>query len=273
MYRIERSWILLARACAVGLAAFTLMFLSGPLWDPALGWQLSWSSSALAAALATGCARVGFQSERYAVELSPEGIRRLADGGWLPWTRLARLVDRPLLQRVDLLDAADHRFASLDYQLSGFAEALATAQAACAQTSSTGHRFVRSAWGGVTGAALAAGLAILVSGLWLWRSGGEVHVLLLGGVALAAVGLDARSEVASVVLSHDGITVRRGLRTRTLAWAALAGVELGLRFVANGGQRLDVFVLEADGTGHAIRPAGADPFALHARIRDALRQR
>jgi hypothetical protein len=74
---------------------------------------------------------VGHRPAHYAVEMVSEGIILPATGRMIPWSSIARFRERPVLQRVDLIDHSGETVARLEYQLARFEEALRLALDSC----------------------------------------------------------------------------------------------------------------------------------------------
>lgn len=269
-FQIQRSWVLLSKGVGVICLALALGFLATPFVDPDFAWWLAAPGAVVLLAASLGSLRIGFQSARYAIELSEDGIRLPLQGRWAPWSQLSRLVERPVRQRVDILDLGGSCFASLEYQLAHFAEALERTLAGIPQSLPPQDTFRRRFTSGAVLLTLVVLAALFALGAALWLYRGEQSGLLLDAVLVGVLGVRALTEIGSVRLLPEGLAVRRGLRNERIPWAEIASVEFGLRQIGHGNQILDVFVTRPGGARKRIRPPGADPFLLKARIAERL---
>jgi hypothetical protein len=200
---------------------------------------------------------------RYAIELSVSGVRRSADGKWVPWSSLGRLAERVLAQRVDLVDSNGERFASLHYRLQSFPEALAQAVEGLNRPLPPADTFRSSVrpW--------QIALAVGSVGLVAWAGAWGDRLLLLALLFAAAV-YTLFFGLRSVSATPEGLTLRTHVRTRRLPWSEIAAVRFALRKLGRGHRQLEVVVVSSSGRATRVRPSGADPFELYARIRAEL---
>jgi hypothetical protein len=269
-FRVERSWVVLAKWLGFPFVGFGLLCVAGPFFDPTFPW---WVAALGLVPLSMGLSslRLGFQPERYSIELSDEGVRVPAESRWAPWSQLEDLSERSVLQRVDILDHAGRCFASLEYQLDGFSEALARTIAAIRLEPPPQDRF--RGWlshsdrvvVAVGGAIL--GIYSLVFGI-VNRS--LVGGLLLPGTFLCIGAVDALIRLRSVEIRREGLLVTRGLRARTFPWKEIVRVELSLGPAVRRHRALEVYVVGPSGTRTPIRPPGTNPFHVWKRAADRL---
>ena len=176
-FQLERSWIALSRWVGLlGLAVAAFLFLT-PLLDGEVAWRLAAGVGSCALVAALYCLRVGFQPSHYSIELSDDGVRVPAEGRWAPWSQLGGLSERLLLQRVDILDLTGARFASLEYQLAGFSDALERTMAGMRVESPDQDVFRRQIATGPALFGIASASAMVVLGGWLWLSRGALSGL------------------------------------------------------------------------------------------------
>jgi hypothetical protein len=269
-FHLERSFTRLSKWAGYAALLTAAFFLAGPIVDPDTTWWLTVPSGGLALAGAIFCLRLAYQPRHYSIQLSDDGIRIPSDGRWAPWSQLGGLSERPLLHRVDILDRSGERFASLEYQLAGFSAALERTVAGLQLQfpNQVLFRRVIASWAALFGVVLPAAMAVF--GACFWTSSGNLTGLLLAFLMVGVVGYDALSEIWSVELTRQGVKLRRGLRTEIAPWHDIADVELSLRDVGRGSQRLEVFLIRNSGRRERIRPIGCNPFLLKSRMAQEL---
>ena len=269
-FRIQRSWVALGKWLGFVALAMGLFSLAVPMFDAEVPWWLAVVSGSLGLAGAWWCMRLGYRPRLYSIELSDEGVRLPAENRWAPWSQLTDLAERLVLQRVDILDQTGSRFASLEYQLDGFSEALDRTIAGIRLLSPEQETFRRQVSSGPSLFGIVVGGLMVGFGIWQWFSSGAFSGLLLACIFVGVAGYDAMTEIWSVQLRREGLVIKRGPRTRIIPWNEIAGVELSLRPVGNGSQLLDVFLIHPSGTREHIRPLGSNPFHLKSRISHGL---
>jgi Zn-dependent protease with chaperone function len=205
--------------------------------------------------------RLGFRPDRYSVELSDEGVRVPGRDRSASWSELAELRARPFLKRVDILDRSGRRFASLEYQLESFQEALDQTVESMRIRSPVQDVFRRSYR--TPAALLAAGLLAGFGAVWVDESSWHLAAF----VALAAAAWSAVAGVRSVSFARDGVVIRRALGSRKIHWYGVQEVRLALD---DSQQHLDVLLQGRTEAGTSILPPGANPIHLWARARRLL---
>jgi hypothetical protein len=269
--RIARSQVRLyfwTGLAGLGMAGFLF---AAPFLDPEFSWPRAAGIGTLGLAEAAWLLRIASRFARYAVELSDDGVRVPAEGRWAPWSSLSGLSERPLARRVDILDAMGARFASLPYQLEAFSDALEYTVAALRRSPPMQSTFRRSlsTWPAI--APVLAGAGVIYLGLWLWRHDCKEIAVVLVTVFLGAAAYDGMTGIWSVAVGPRDLHLRYGTRRRIVPWDQVTAVRLAARPGGSREGRLDVVVSQVAGPALWVRPAGATPFDLYARLSEELR--
>ena len=269
-YRIHRSWTALGKLLGILLFGLALFILVIPLFDKETPWWLALPVGIFLLASSFWLLRLGFKPGVYSVKLSDEGVQGYAENIWRSWSQIANVLDRPILNRIDLIDHAGVRVGSLEYQLADFPEALETVLTHVNLTFPPQDVFRRKVAAG-SRLIIGAILAVIVGfGLWGWFIEGELAGLFISALLVGAAGFDALTQLWSVSIKPDGVLIRRGARTLLVPWREIAEVELALRPIGSGNQMLDVFLVAPTGVYQHIRPLGSNPFQLKERISKKL---
>ena len=269
-FRVDRGWVALFQVGGIAALAVAGFAFSSPWLDAEVSWWMAGGIGVFALAAAASSFRAGFQPKSYSVQMSDDGVRLPSEGRWAPWSQIAGLKERLFLQRVDLIDRSGARFASLEYQLERFSEALETAVAGMRVEVPDQDVFRRAISSPPVLIGLVAGVGLCAFGTWYWLARGETSGLLLAAILIGALGYEAMTEIWSVSLLPEGVQIQRGPRKQLVPWRDVAKVELDLRHAGRGSQLLDVFLVQTSGARERIRPMGANPFHLKARLADRL---
>jgi len=266
-FHVKRSAVVGFRFLGVAGVVMGVLIVLGPLFESDVKWWLTVPVGTLLVIGAFWCLRFGFQPGRYSIELSDQGIRLPAAERWAPWTQLGGLSENHNFQRIDILDLRGARFASLDYQLMDFSEALDRVAAGVRLAAPEHDLFHRRVTVQPDLVLTVLGVVTIGFGVWLWLSERQPGGLLLPLMIIGVFILDVITEVWSVQLLAAGLTIRRGLRRQVIPWAEISKVEFVLRpFGNHGGQLLDVSILQESDSRKQIRPRGSNAFHLKARI-------
>lgn len=258
-FRLARSFVWTARSLAIASIVAAILLFASPLLFPTFPWLAAIVSGSLAALVAFGLRNEAFWPDRYTIELSRDRVRVPAFDRSARWSELSDLRERRFLRRVDILHQAGARFASLEFQLESFDEALDLTLDGISPRPPPRDVFGRAIdWG--AGACLLAATGLialsLIAGSLDAASGG----LLFLGCAVWQFTTSTRT----VSLREEGIEVRTGLARSRIPWHAIADVRVA------GSTPLDVIVELDAGLPVSIRPGGANPFHLSARIEEHL---
>ena len=275
-YRLPRQMNWLMGICALIGAGLGIGSIALPFFDPEFrsGGQIAFVLLTAPLYLAGGwyCLRIVLRSEEYGILLGPSGFRRLSDPPTrlTSWSRVARLRERSMLHRVEMLDHDGQVLGRLEYQLHEFDEALASVLASTRYDSKhvpLPHRID----GGAATAAKVTWCFLGALVLFSVVSGSPVPGLLLGAL-LGWAFLKERKTVRRA-LYVDSSTVRLTTGAGEIALAATQVKEIRVirKPVGTGAYLLDVALVTSSGEVYLARPGTADPFHVWTTLRTAQR--
>jgi hypothetical protein len=166
-----------------------------------------------------------------------------------------------LLSRIDILDQSGTRFASLEYQLDSFQEALDRVHSSLRLEPTARLAFRRGL--GLRLPVLVAGIAGCVVLFHLYDPGQGVG---LAALFLLLLWMELVFAVRSLSFSPFGIELREGLRTHRIPWFAVHDVAWRL----GNDWRSDIVVTDNDGDDRSILPAGVDALEVYTCARKHL---
>jgi hypothetical protein len=271
-YRIAEGWRQYARLRGGFLLLAAGGVLSGHMLDPD-GFPLELSMLGFLFCGGVGLFALWHGSflDAYSVEISDDGVRRISTGAWIPWSGIARLRERPLLNRVDLIGFDGRTEIALEYQLEDFRGALEqVVQRVRIDLCHDGQRFHPSRLSALQRFRIVSLIAFLGLGVWLWISeGGWVLGPAVIAMMLFFYWSDTVYEVSEVTVSGGVLSVWRGSRATSFRFGDITRADLALQPQGSRQFRLEV-VVEVDGVATAIRPVGTNPFEMIVWLRSRL---
>jgi len=218
------------------------------------------------------CFRIVLRAGEYGIVLGSSGFRRVSDPPTrlTNWPRVARLRERSMLHRVEMLDHGGSVLGRLEYQLDGFDEALASVLAYTRYDSRNVPLPHRIEGGGATAARVAwfflGALVILC-----FLTGSLVPGLLLGAMLGWAFIKDRKTVRRALYVDGSTVRLTTGAGEVSLAVGQVKEVRVIRKPVGNGAYLLDVALVTTSGETHLARPGMADPFHVWTTLRTAQR--
>lgn len=208
-------------------------------------------------------------NESQTVEIDSDGVMSHMTGAKIPWSRVVRLRNRPLLQQVQLLGPSGGVLAVLDYNLKGFERALAEVIEHVEPLRRNARDFepihARQAWGWIWTAIL-VGIVLFFAWQAIWD--GFLLALVAAGAFFVAYLLDSVTNASHFKVDYGVVSIREGLKTRRIDLAKITNLRLRLRKLQSDTHSLDVFMV-ADGKRTWFNGRRYDPVRVYFAIRDA----
>jgi hypothetical protein len=268
-FELERWQRRLMLASPWLMGAFTLLAVSLPFLpddgaarNKAWEWAIAACGALFFGAWTWVAVKTVRQLRTYAISLDETGIwpaHRPRDSSLLRWQEVRGLRERPVLQRLELLDASGHARLSLEYQLERFEylrgivvqrAALATAYAQ-ALALGIGHHVISV---GVLIAAVAGGLYIFDEQPFL----GAICIIVLGG----ALAWEYLTTPSGLQIRPSAIVIEWPGRRREIRPQDVQAIELGDSF-ANYARHPQVRITDRWGKQVVLRRLGQSAAQLH----------
>jgi hypothetical protein len=264
LFEIERSWVRKGKTHGVMFLAFAFFLIALP-WIvsdlPGWGSGLSIVLGLLVLWLASAILRMGFRPKRYAVELSDQGVSLPHSGARASWSLLSALRNRALLGRIDILDQPGSRFASLEYQLDSFQEALDRVYSSLQLEPTARLAFRRR-----LGWRLPLLLASILGCIAAFHLGESEQGVSAAVLFLFLLWVELVTAVRSLSFGPFGIETREGLRTYRIPWFLVEDV----RWRLGNDSLADIVVTDNEGDDRSILPRGVDALEVYTCARKHL---
>jgi hypothetical protein len=212
------------------------------------------------------------KSPHYAFLISDEGFGetpRYPAGHLVPWREVARLRQRPHVQRLDMFSADGRLLGTLKYNIDhvGVAARLIADRVRQTPRAIPATFYPKPSWN--VRAVRAAMPLIMAVGLWVWWSrgdwGGIAILVLCAGLSIA----DQVTIIRSATIAADGVTVRRLVDETHIPWGHVSSVTLE-DTAAGAHTWINVRLLLSDGRKETILPEAHDVFTIYATAQRAF---